>query len=240
MAASAVLATHKKRKRSGSGDFREPRSLGVIRGAKRSRVDFRGDRRTRTWRGKKGRLWTASAHPGKSGAIRLSEQAGRSGWLKTRSAHSGKPGAITLSEQAGLSGITLSEQAGLSAPESSRPLTNAVDIGLESLAALLRSPSPEPGTWMETARVLNRVAVDIYRSDPRAATLALALSDALTFTPPAELESKDLRPLFDGLRLLRAPFISGEAEERVFQSLLDHGWTVTADFEEPDVEQIRS
>jgi hypothetical protein len=105
----------------------------------------------------------------------------------------------------------------------------AIDDALVALRAAVQRDD-EAG-WLKASRLLRRSAIQENSRSPRFATLALVVSDALAFTLPAEVAPAAKRPLADAFDLLRQPFIPGDAEESVFQGLLDHGWRVTAPFD---------
>jgi hypothetical protein len=155
-----------------------------------------------------------------------------------RGANTERNGAVRAMRRsravAGHRRFTFPDQASLRSVKATPRRSTILDKALAALTELPRSFPSDKGRWIEAARLLNRAAVVMYRTDTRVGTLALSVSDALMFTDPDALEPQDMAPLLDAVRLLRQPFIEGEAEERVFQSFLDHGWIPTADFVLPE------
>lgn len=102
----------------------------------------------------------------------------------------------------------------------------------DALAALRTAVAHgDEGAWLRASRLLRRSAIQENGRSPRFATLALVVSDALAFTSPTDVEPAARQPIADAFDLLRQPFVPGDAEESVFQGLLDYGWRVTAPFD---------
>jgi hypothetical protein len=113
--------------------------------------------------------------------------------------------------------------------EQPRKGASALDEALVSLRELAMGHGGAPDA-LETARLLKRAALERKHSAPRTASVALLVSDALTFTNVANLAAVARQPLRTALETLVKPFISTEDERQVMQSLLANQWYVTPAF----------
>jgi hypothetical protein len=117
--------------------------------------------------------------------------------------------------------------------ESVRRARTATTSALDESVAALRDIA-SGGTEAEgihVARLLRHAALERKHSAPRVASVALLLSDALTFTSVASLSEEDLQPLRTGLLCLMNAFVSTADERRVLRELIAHQWYVTPGFD---------
>ncbi len=106
----------------------------------------------------------------------------------------------------------------------------ALDEAVAMLSQLAATDAPGDVQLAAVARALRFASAERRTSSPRVASVALVLSDALAFTPSSELTAAARASLKAGARALMEPFVSIDEEERVFSSLIEAGWEVTAFF----------
>jgi len=85
-------------------------------------------------------------------------------------------------------------------------------------------------TMTAAARLLRATAVERRMRAPRTASVALLVSDAITYTP-SKVIAENRQPLVTALRWLQEPFVPVEAEEAMFDTLLEAGWDITGGFD---------
>lgn len=118
-----------------------------------------------------------------------------------------------------------------------RAQVRAFFAGVAALQKVALAQRPEPDDWFLASRELRSAAVAMKARAPRAASLALLVSDALTFTSPDEMTPERLQPLRDGYAVLSGRFfVETEVEEQVFQGFLDYRWHTVAPYTDPRFE----
>jgi hypothetical protein len=128
------------------------------------------------------------------------------------------------------------QAAGVESRAASRSGSSVLDEATAALRRLAVEDSSNESDWAAAARLLRTAAQDRRLAAPRVASVALLASDAIMFTP-RDLALEARAPLIETMRLLVEPFVSGDAEERVFDSFLDAGWEVTP-FHEEDGDEL--
>jgi len=83
----------------------------------------------------------------------------------------------------------------------------------------------------EAARALRRAGLDQSRINPRVASVAVLLSDALLNSPTLEPSAERRDALRFGRNLLVDPFVGNEQEEDLFLRLTRAGWEMTPPFD---------
>jgi hypothetical protein len=111
----------------------------------------------------------------------------------------------------------------------SRKGSSALDEALVALRDVAAGNGAAPHA-LETARLLKRAALERKHSAPRTASVALVVSDALTFTNLADLAEPARQPLHKAVETLVKPFISTDDECDLMKSLLANRWYVTPAF----------
>jgi len=106
---------------------------------------------------------------------------------------------------------------------------------LDEAAAALQTVALQPNVtgseWLRAARLLRSAALERRVVAPRIASVAVLLSDALTFTQPTDVSPAQRGALRSGLKLLTQPFVSTVDEGSLVDALLDNGWDVMASFQ---------
>jgi hypothetical protein len=108
----------------------------------------------------------------------------------------------------------------------------ALDDALVALRPLFQEDHAADGEWLLASRLLRRAAIERKHSSPRAASIALVMSDALGFTDMKTVPAERRGPLREGFIALGKPFISTDDERGVLQGLLEAGFYVTPGFTE--------
>jgi hypothetical protein len=108
---------------------------------------------------------------------------------------------------------------------------SALDEALVALRRVIPEGPSDPADWMEAGRLLRHAAIERKFSAPRTASVALVLSDALSFTEPGSITHERREPLRQGFSLLMKPFISTDEERELFRGLLRGKWYVTPGFD---------
>lgn len=130
----------------------------------------------------------------------------------------------------------LKESAGVNGQAEGTKPSSVLDQATAALRRVAIEDSSDETDWAAAARLLRSAAQDRRLAAPRVASVALLASDAIMFTP-RDLALEARAPLVQTMRLLVEPFVSGDAEERVFDVFLDAGWEVTP-FHEEDGDEL--
>jgi hypothetical protein len=109
--------------------------------------------------------------------------------------------------------------------------TTALDEAIGALQDVALGDVVRGADAARAARLLRSAAVERRVSAPRVAGVALLVGDALLFTRVEGLSKPQRAPLRLALRLLNEPFVAQMQESQLVDSLLDHGWEVTASLE---------
>jgi len=109
--------------------------------------------------------------------------------------------------------------------------TSMLDEAAAALQTVALQPNVTGSEWLRAARLLRSAALERRVVAPRIASVAVLLSDALTFTQPTDVSPAQRGALRSGLKLLTQPFVSTVDEGSLVDALLDNGWDVMASFQ---------